>query len=132
MMEQDLRSLLKASAPVAGLATAVEWDEVKQGTALPYVILEMASDPRDKSMEGPQATRITRVRTKVFYSKASDGLNLREYVIAAVEAATGVVQGDTRFLGIFPNVLGTLQLDTPDGIRNCQVVDLQVCHTPIP
>lgn len=131
-METDLRALLKADSSISGLASAVEWDECKQGTVLPFVVLEMAFDPRDKMMSGPQATRLTRVRAKCFHAKAADGHNLREYLISACEAATGVDQGSTRFLGIFPNALGLVQVDTPDGLRNCQVVDLEIAHTPIP
>ena len=131
-MEQDLRALLKADSSISALATAVEWDEAKQGTLPPFVVLEGGFDPRDKHMGGPQVTRITRVRAKCFHQKAADGHNLRDYVISAVEAATGVTQGGTRFLGIFPSVIGLTQSDTPDGLRNCQVVDLDVAHTPIP
>jgi hypothetical protein len=131
-MEQDLRSLLKANATIAALATAVDWDEVKQTTPLPYIILEMGFDPRDKHMGGPQITRKTRIRAKCFYSKATDGITLREAVVTVAEAATGATQGTTRFLGIFPSVLGAAQVDTPNGIRNSQVIDLDVIHTPIP
>lgn len=132
MMEQDLRSLLKADASIAALANEVDWDEIKQGTLPPFIVLEMAFDPRDKRMDGAQATRITKVRVKCVHTTPADGHNLKEYVISACEAATGTNQGDTRFLGIFPNVLGSSPVDTPDGIRNGQIIDLDICHTPIP
>lgn len=131
MMEQDLRSLLSADATIAAYVSSVDWDETPQGRSPPYLVLEMGFDPRDKHMGGPQVTRKTRVRAKCWGSKPGEAHALKNYVIDAVEA-TPADQGSTRFLGIFPNVLGGLREDSPTGIRHCQIVDLDVVHTPIP
>jgi hypothetical protein len=129
MMEDDLRSLLKANAGISALANAVEWNEVEQGTQPPYLILEYVFDPREKKMDGPQVTRKTRIRTKSFFRKGASGFNLKEAVIAALEGATRTTVGSTLFLGAFPNELGDMQIDTPDGIRNCKIVDFEIAHT---
>jgi hypothetical protein len=111
------------------LATAVECDEVAQGKPMPRIILETAFGLRDKHMGGPQVTRTTRIRASCWGEKSADTHTLKEYLIAAVEGATGVIQGGTRFLGIFPTELGSGQEDTPDGIRLREIIDLSICHT---
>lgn len=129
-LTQALVARLLAAPAVAAIAGAkVHWSKVPQGTALPYVRLQVVSDPRTQHLKGYDAGRQTRVQADCFaagYGQARTlALALIEAMALPAEIA-GVRFGRTRAEG--PRDLGE---DAPAGFIHRMSVDLLIEHTTI-
>ena len=102
----DLGIALKARIVAAGISE-VHWTRVPQGKPLPYVRLQIISDPRPQHLEGYDGARVTRVQVDCFASKWGDTHNMAETIIAAVAnpaTVDGIKFGRTKAEG--PRDLG--------------------------
>lgn len=123
-----LRARLTGDAGVAAVVgSAVFWAFVKQGTALPYIRLQVISDVRDEHLKGYDGARRTRVQCDCFADKHLAAQELAEAVIAALAAPAdqdGVRFGRTSAEG--PRDLGEDVEGT--GFIHRASVDLLVEH----
>lgn len=103
-----LRARLIGAAPVAAIVgTKVYWNRVSQTASLPYVRLQVISDPRSTHLKGRTAARQTRVQVDCMSLSHVEAFDLAEKVIAAIEppaTQSGVQFGFTESEG--PRDLG--------------------------
>lgn len=88
-----LRTRLLADSRVSGVTTKIIWGQVPQGTALPYVRLNVISDPRPEHLDGYDEARVTRVQADCFAATYGAARDLAVKIIAALgtPATTGGV-----------------------------------------
>lgn len=125
-----LKARLAADAPLTALSGAnkIHWGVIPQNTALPYIRLNVASDPRPEHLKGYDEARVSRVQCDCFASSWGVARAMAEAVIAAT--ATPGVTGAVRFGRIKaegPTDLGT---DTATSFVHNASLDLLVEHTP--
>lgn len=97
---------LKARIVAAGVSE-VHWTRVPQGKALPYVRLQIVSDPRPQHLEGYDGSRTSRIQVDCFAASWGQSHDIAETIIAAVaQPATvgGIKFGRTKAEG--PRDLG--------------------------
>lgn len=87
---------LEANVALAGLlAGGVDWGVLPQETALPSLVLNTISDPRDDHYRGEQGLRRTRVQADAYSSVSADEASrIAEAAIAAVRPDPGVDGAD--------------------------------------
>lgn len=106
---------------------AIHWDIVPATAELPYVRLQVISDPRPEHLKGYDAARVTRVQADCFGATHKAARALALGVIAAVaQPATegGVTFGRSKAEG--PRDLGQ---DATEGFIHRASADLLVEHT---
>lgn len=79
-----LRARLIADAAVSAVTTSFHWGQVPQGTALPYVRMQVISDARPEHLKGYDEARQTRVQCDVFASTYGAARQLSEKIITAI------------------------------------------------
>ncbi len=115
---------LQAIDGMAGVK--VHWVIVPQGTARPYVRLQVISDPRPEHLKGYDTTRQTRVQADIFGTSYGQGVQLAEKItisLANPVVVGGVQFGHTKAEG--PTDLGE---DTSAGYVHRAQLDLIVEH----
>lgn len=116
-----LRSRLEGAA-----GQAIHWDLVPASAVLPYVRLQVISDPRPEHLKGSDAARVSRVQADCFGRTHKEARNLALGVTAAVAEPArvgGVTFGRTQAEG--PVGGGD---DTTDGFVHRARLDLFVHH----
>ncbi len=107
-MQVALRARLIGAGPIAAIVgTQVFWTIVPQGRGLPYLRLQVVSDPRPGHLKGFDAARQTRVQCDCFAPTYALARQLADLVVAtAAPPATvdGVRFGHTGAAG--PRDLG--------------------------
>lgn len=102
-----LRGRLIAAPAVSAVTTKIFWGIVPQNTPLPYVRMQVVSDPRPQHLQGYDGARVTRVQADGFAMTYGEARQLSEAIIAAVAAPAtfgGVQFGRTSAEG--PQDLG--------------------------
>lgn len=129
-MAEALRLRALGIGPVAAIVgTKVHWNKVPQGTAPPYVVLTVPSDPRSTHMKGRTAFRDTRVQAECCSLRHAEAFDLAEKLVDGIEEPA--TQSGIQF--------GFTQADGPrdaggdvDGVGfvHRAIVDLMVRHGP--
>lgn len=82
-MENELRALLKAHAPLTDLVgSAVYWDERPQGKDLPAVVLTLVSDASEHSIDGPDQLSTARVQIDCFAETSKEKIAIAKVIRA--------------------------------------------------
>lgn len=91
---QALKARLAAYAPLTALtgASKIHWVKVPQATALPYIRLQVVSDPRPEHLQGYDDARVTRVQADCMAASWGLARDMAEKIIAAV-ATPGTTSG---------------------------------------
>lgn len=84
-----LRARLIADSEVAAVTTKVHWGIVPQNTTLPYIRLNIISDPRPENLQGYDSTRLTRAQASCFASTYAAARQLALKVKNAVAVPAG-------------------------------------------
>ena len=124
-MQSALATRIEAAGTIAG--DRVHWVAVPQDTALPYIRMQTASDPRPEHLKDYHGARQTRVQVDCFAERYAQARALAEAVIAGM-ATPAVVEG-VRFgrgKATGPRDLGD---DTTGKFVHRASVDLLVEHT---
>lgn len=124
-----VQRLLAAPTVAAAVASKIKWGFVPQSTALPYVRLQVISDPRPIHLKGYLVARETRVQADCFGATAAEADAAALAIIATMlpptpHAATGHF-GRTKAIG--PEDLGE-DVEGKGFIHRAKV-DLLVRHT---
>lgn len=122
----DFATALRSRLTSLAAGTNVHWGIVPQGTALPYIRLSVASDPRPEDLEGYEGSRVTRIQADCFAATYGAARSLAEQVISAVAepATVGTIKfGRTKAEG--PIDLGE---ETSTGYVHRMSVDLLAEH----
>lgn len=102
-LESALVARLLADAPLAALVgTRIHWNFVPQGKALPYIRLQVISDPRPQTLKDYDAARLTRVQVDCMADKSATATAMGMAVIAAVagpDTVSGVIFGRAKAEG---------------------------------
>lgn len=120
---------LIADPDVSAITARVHWTKVPQAAALPYVRLQVVSDPRPQHLSDYDNARTVRVQADAFAEEYSAARALATALIAAVAqpgVAGGVLFGRGKATG--PRDLGE---DTPAGFVHRLSTDLFIEHTVI-
>jgi hypothetical protein len=103
-----VQRLLDAPAVSAIVGTKIKWNAITQSTALPYVRLQIISDPRPINLKGYDGSRETRVQADCFAATNIQADAIAAAIIATILAPTppaaGGHFGRTKALG--PQDLG--------------------------
>lgn len=122
-----LYARLAANAQVSAVVgTRLYWVKVPQTAGLPYVRMQVVSDPRPEHLQGYDDRRVSRVQVDCFASTYGAARQLAEKIIAAVAEPTtvgGVQFGRTKAEG--PRDHGE---DTASGFTHRASLDLLVEH----
>lgn len=118
--------LLDAPA-VAGLVKKrVDWTVREQGAPLPAIVLELISDPRPQTHDGPDSIRWSRVRAKCLAATRAGAIALRNEVIPALVPAGAF--GGVWFDNSYVDQVRDLGGDTETGFVHCDGVDFILWH----
>lgn len=121
--------LLASPAVTAIVATKIKWGFVPQATVLPYVRLQVISDPRPIYLKGYDVSRETRVQVDCFATTSVEAGAVAAAIIAVMLAPTQSADGGRfgRTKAIGPEDLG--EDVTGKGFVHRAKVDLLVRHT---
>lgn len=119
---------LLADPGVAGLVgDRIHWGIVPQGTPLPYVRLQVVSDPRPQHLKGYEGARTSRVQSDSFAATYAASRAIAEAQVAALTEPAD--HGGVRFGGIAAQGPRDLGEDGDDGFIHRASIDLLVRHT---
>ncbi len=125
----DMQTALRKRILAAGAAPRVIWGRnVPQGTALPYLQLFIASDPRPGHLKGYNGGRNTRVQADCKAASYAEAKAMSDALVPLLAVPTtidGIKFGRTRAEG--PQDLGE---DTAAGFVHRMSLDLLVWHRP--
>lgn len=116
------------ATPAIGVGNRAFWLNVPAGTALPYLRLQIVSDPRIEHLEGYDTARVTRVQADAFALLGSEAHAIWQALIDEFEQPRtigGVDFGHSSAVG--PRDLGE---DTPAGFVHMVSGDLLIEHAP--
>lgn len=116
-----------AALVVNGSEKRIYWSKVKQGASLPYVRMQVASDPRPENLKSYDTVRQTLVQVDCFASHNLTATDLAEKIIAAV--AQPATAGGVRFGRIKAEGPQDLGEDTPNGFIHRARMVLRVEHS---
>ncbi len=122
----DMPGALRARIVAALGHARVYWTIVPQAAALPYVRMQVVSDPRPENMGGYDGARVSRVQVDIFadtYDVARNGSETMIAALAAPGTSNGVQFGRIKAEG--PRDLGE---DTSTGFTHRASTDLLVEH----
>lgn len=124
-----LKERLAAHAPLTTLlgSNKTHWVKVPQNVNLPYVRLQVISDPRPEHLQGYDGARVSRVQCDCFSTQWGEARALAELIVTALaNPATvgGIVFGRIKAEG--PRDLGE---DVGTTFVHRASVDLLVEHT---
>jgi hypothetical protein len=127
-MQTELRARLLADSTISGLVgTRVDWGVRPQGKPLPAITLILASDTRDQTMAGVQATQGPLIQIDCWAETYAATVTLREAVVALI--STPATQGSSKFLG----AANINAIDLPEkvdtGIVHRSVIRANIWHT---
>lgn len=118
--------LLGAPAVAAIVGTGVDWTVRPQGAGLPWIVLELISDPRPQTMDGPDPIRPSRVRVHCMASTRKGAIALREAAIAALVPAGEF--GGVWFDNSYVDQVRDLGGDTELGFIHRDSIDFIIWH----
>ena len=123
-----LRARLLADAAVAALVgRRIRWGVVPPKDVLPYVRLQVISDPRPEDLEDYTDARVTRIQCDCFATTDDAVTAVADAIIAAVDAPAtvgGIAFGRTKAEG--PRDLGE---DSEEGFIHRASLDLLAEHS---
>lgn len=118
--------LLGAPAVAALVGTRVDWTVRQQGAPLPAIVLELITDPRPQTHDGPDSIRWSRVRAKCLAETRAGAVALREATIPALVPAGEF--GGVWFDNSYVDQVRDLGGDTETGFVHCDGVDFILWH----
>ena len=126
----DMQTALRKRILAAGAAPRVIWGrKIPQGTALPYLQLQVVSDPRPEHLKGYNRARETRVQADCKAESYAEATAMAEALVSLLKPPAtidGIKFGHTKAVG--PQDLGE---DTAAGFVHRMSLDLLVWHRSV-
>jgi Protein of unknown function (DUF3168) len=114
-MEDAVTLLLLNDPRLAQLVgNRVHWDVAPQGTARPYLILQVASADVDTTMEGRSGLETNRLQMDAYADSSPAAKNVARFAFEALEAARGARHG-IHIQGVFLDSRRDLPAGGPAG-----------------
>lgn len=88
-----VKRLLDAPALAAIVARKINWNVVPQGTELPYIRLQVISDPRPVHLKGYDGARETRVQADCFAATSIQADTMARAIISTMLSPTPYAEG---------------------------------------
>ncbi len=126
-METALRARFKNAGSISAIVgTRIYWTVRPQGAAYPCIVLQVVDDNRSQNMGGFNGFRPTLVQADCYSLTASESVDLREAVIAAIVPAAS--QSGVNFLRGFVNAVRNLSQNTGPEFVHRESVELTIWH----
>ncbi|KEP68416.1 hypothetical protein DL1_11940 [Thioclava dalianensis] len=94
-MQKEFRALLKGSAAVSALASAIDWGLLPQSVALPAIALELIDNADGLTMQGPDGLWRGRVQVDCYAGTYGGAVALSE---AVIDLLSGYRSGNWRLI----------------------------------
>lgn len=118
--------LLDAPEVAAIVGQGVDWTVRPQGAGLPWIVIELISDPRPQTHDGPDSIRPTRIRVHCMAQTRAGAVALREAVIPALTPAG--LFGGVWFDNSYVDQVRDLGGDTEVGFVHRDSIDFILWH----